>query len=117
MGQAFAPYAATFSNQNSSELTLDFMGQGGSQIDEGTGSFVSGDGAEFTVLLKLVSQSDGSVEVDTAFAISGTMAEDGIVDMQIAVLMLDNKGNPDGNYIYNNQGRVLFDSDGFSPRQ
>ncbi len=116
IGAVFADYTASFSNQNNGSLTIDFMGEGGNQSDIGNGSFVAGDGNEFTVLLKLTSQI-GSIPVDTAFAISGTLTEDGIENLQNAVLMLDDKGDPEGVYIENNQGRLLSDSDGFSPRQ
>ncbi len=116
IGIVISDYLASFVNQNSNALTIDFMGQGGSQTDVGNGSFVAGNGNQFTVLLKITSQI-GSVPVDTAFAISGVVSDDGIEDMQTAGLMLDDKGDPEGVYIENNQGRVFFDSDGFSPRQ
>ncbi|MFC0604301.1 hypothetical protein [Winogradskyella pulchriflava] len=116
IGTVISDYTATFTNQNSGDLRVDFLGEGGSQTDVGTGSFVAGDGAQFTVLLKLTSQI-GSVPVETAYAISGTMTENGIDDMQIGGLMLDDNGDPEGVYIENNQGRVFFDSDAFSPRQ
>jgi len=116
VGKSFPDYTSIFSNQNNSRLKIDFNGMGGSQTDEGYGSLISGTDNKFSVYLKLTSQISGSVEVVSAYAISGRMTDNGIEDFQMAILMLDDKGDPDGVYIENNTGRLLYDTDNFSEK-
>ncbi|WCO00596.1 hypothetical protein [Psychroserpens ponticola] len=116
VGQSFADYTSEFSNQDNGSLTIDFNGMGGNQTDVGFGSFVSGDGNAFSVYLKNTG-TIGTYSADTAIAISGRMTEDGIEDFKLAALMLDDNGDPESVYIENNTGRLIYDSDEFSPRQ
>lgn len=117
VGQAFPDYTSMFSNQDNSSLTIDFNGSGGSQVDEGFGSLVSGEDDRFSVYLKVDIQINNSNVAETGYAISGRMTDDGIEDFQLAILMLDDNGDPDGVYIENNTGRLIVDIDDFSPRQ
>tara|TARA_B100001146_G_scaffold223545_1_gene238497 strand:+ start:5469 stop:6656 length:1188 start_codon:yes stop_codon:yes gene_type:complete len=114
-GMRFPDYRAEISNQNNESLTLDYYGQGGFQIDEGDGSFISGEGNNFTIYLKTTSQI-GSYPVETTFTISGTVVEGGFADVRLAALMLDDKGDPQHVYISNDTGRLIEDGDGFSPK-
>lgn len=45
------------------------------------------------------------------------MKDNGIKDFQFANLMLDDNGDPADIWIGNNTGRLLEDTDGFSPKQ
>ncbi|MEM9680156.1 MAG: hypothetical protein AAF901_07510, partial [Bacteroidota bacterium] len=75
------------------------------------------DGQQFTVFVKMNSQI-GGFPVDSAVAISGTITANGINNVIVAFLMIDDRGDPQDVYIVeNNQGRVFTDGDGFSPRQ
>jgi len=112
----FSDYTSTFSNQDVNSLTVDFIGNNGDQIDEGDGSLISGENKSFSVYLKNNTQIGSSIMVSTAIAISGIMTDEGIEDFQYAILMLDDKGDPDEVYIENNTGRLIHDSDGFSPK-
>ncbi len=118
-GDLFNDYLATFKNQNNSNLTIDYNGKhsGFSQQDEGNGAFISGENDTFSMFLKTTSQIDNSVLTETTIAISGKVVETGLENVQMAVMMLDNKGNPDGVYIPDNTGRLLYDTDKFSPKQ
>ncbi|MDO5969207.1 hypothetical protein Q4Q35_05245 [Flavivirga aquimarina] len=118
-GHLFSDYLATFSNQNNETLTIDYIGNhvNFSQKDEGNGAFISGSNNEFSMFLKTSSQINDSVLASATIAISGKVTEDGLEDMQMAIMMLDNKGNPDGVYIPDNTGRLLYDSDFISPKQ
>ena len=117
IGRIFANNLISFSNQNNASLTVDYRGVNGTQEDNGDGSFISGENNEFSIFLKLTSQINESVIVDTAYAISGILTNNGIEQVQVALLMLDDKGDPDGVYIANNTGRLFIDSDGLSPKQ
>ena len=47
---------------------------------------------------------------------SGTLEPDGIRNLQRSVFMVDDKGDPNDDYIENGQGRLVKDGDGFSER-
>ncbi|WP_196894041.1 hypothetical protein [Aureivirga marina] len=108
----FPNYVFTLTNQNNNDLTIDFEGQhlDGSQQDSGDGTYISGQGNNFTVYLNLTSLI-GQYPAQTAFVISGQKTTEGIANLQIAALMVDNGGNIEDEYIPNNTGRVLVDFD------
>ena len=117
IGTIFSDYTTIFSNQDNTELTVDYSGAGGPQTDDSLESYLIGDGQQFTFLSKLTSQISG-VPVESGIAISGTIGNEGIIDIKAAFLMIDDNGDPYDIYdVENNQGRVFIDSDGFSPRQ
>lgn len=116
IGRIFDDYLTRFSNQNNSNLTIDMYGYGGGEVDDGSGSFISGDNNQFSVFLKITSQI-GNYPSTSAFSFSGEFTDEGIYNIQFAVLMLDNKGNIEEVYIENNTGRVFIDNNGVSPRQ
>tara|TARA_R110000868_G_scaffold189493_1_gene432484 strand:- start:458 stop:1129 length:672 start_codon:yes stop_codon:yes gene_type:complete len=115
IGDLFSDYTASIKNQDNENLTVDFSGDGGGQIDNGFGSFISGNGNNFNLFLKLTSKV-GNYSADTAYAISGNITNEGIENVQVAILMLDDKGDIEGVYIENNTGRLFKDSDNFSER-
>lgn len=118
VGMPFNDYTITFSNQNNSALTIDYFGDQGNQIDQGSGSFISGDDDNFTVLLITTSTDESNnTTADSAISISGVLTDGGIENIQMAFMMLDNKGNPNGEWIPNNTGRIAYDSDFNSPKQ
>ncbi|HZW77351.1 MAG TPA: hypothetical protein VFF21_03475, partial [Flavobacteriaceae bacterium] len=83
--------------------------------DVGDGSFISGDGNKFTVYLITATESD-TYRADTAIVISGKIENDGIHDIQLGFFMKDNYGNPGGNFIGNNEGRIIVDGDGLAEK-
>lgn len=115
LGSRFYDYEITFSNQDNGNLTIDFLGDQGIEIDNGSGSFISGEGNSFSVFL-ITNTEISNYSADSAISLSGTLVEDGIENLQVAYLMLDNNENQGGVFIPNNTGRVLFDSDGFSEK-
>jgi hypothetical protein len=117
IGARFNDYTITLTNQNNEDLTIDYLGDQGLQVDLGGGSFISGDNNNFSIFLITTSTNQINEEADSAIAISGTFTEEGVEGFQIAYMMLDNKENPSGTWIPNNSGRVVHDSDGFSPKQ
>jgi len=97
---------------NLSTLTIDYSGSGGSQSDDGSGSFISGSGNNFSIFLTITSEISG-YEADTLYVLSGTDDGDGFIDFQLAVFMKDNFGNPGGVFIEDNKGRIFVDGDNF----
>lgn len=115
LNSTFLDYEITFSNQNNGKLTIDYYGDQGIQTDNGDGSFISGKDNTFSVFL-IVSSEINSHPADSAIALSGKITDEGIEGIQLAFFMLDNKGNPGGNIIHNNTGRIFYDSDGLSEK-
>ncbi|PXX31221.1 hypothetical protein [Arenibacter sp. ARW7G5Y1] len=115
VGSQFNNYEVTFSNQDNGKLTIDYFGDQGVEIDEGYGSFISGENDKFSVFL--ITTSDiGSYTADSAISLSGRIVEGGIENIQMAFVMLDNKENEGGVFIGNNTGRIVYDSDYFSEK-
>jgi hypothetical protein len=110
IGSNFAAQTFYLTNMNLSNLTIDYNGAGGSQSDDGSGSFISGSGNNFSIFLTITSVISG-YEADTLYVLSGTDTGDGFVDFQLAVFMKDNFGNPGGVFIENNKGRIFVDGD------
>ena len=63
VGSQFNNYEVTFSNQDNGKLTIDYFGDQGVEIDEGYGSFISGENDKFSVfLICLLYTSDAADE-------------------------------------------------------
>ena len=116
IGSTFEDYIIDFFNQDSNALTIDFTSENGIQTSSGYGSYISGSGNQFSIFLKTNTTAQGET-AQFAYAISGRVVENGIANFQLANLMLDDNGDPGGFWIENNTGRLLHDSDGFSPLQ
>lgn len=112
IGSTFAAQTFYLTNMNLSTLTIDYSGSGGSQSDDGSGSFISGSGNNFSIFLTITSEISG-YEADTLYVLSGTDDGDGFIDFQLAVFMKDNFGNPGGVFIEDNKGRIFVDGDNF----
>ncbi len=117
IGTAFATNTFTFSNLNPENRTFSFSGMdsSGSSFGNATDTFYSGTGNDFSAYVKFTVTS-GSETAIALLAVSGTISEDGILNAQDAVLMLDNMGNPTGSFIENGKGRLFEDGDGTAER-
>jgi len=120
-GEQFADYRYQFRDQNMEKLTISLDSKGmfvgtNKVISEktGQGAFLSGYGQEFSAFIILDGYSlKGS---DTTWhqsleVISGTITTDGIENFQMAVLLLDDYGDPHNFLIPINTGRAFHDGD------
>ncbi len=121
IGSRFFDQRYFFLNQNNTNNTIDFDGEqlniDGSleSVLEGTGSFISGAENSFSVFLIVQNENlESGALAEIAYSISGTITPEGITNFEIAIIMLDNMGNPTGEFIENGLGRRFVDSDGFS---
>jgi hypothetical protein len=109
----------TFSEQNNANLTIKIDFKSGTETGTGIGSYMAGSGDNFTIFSQVdvedVKQVKG-IKSKTVFVISGTWTPTGIKDLHNAVFMLDDKGDPNGIWIEVGQGRIFYDSDGFSEK-
>lgn len=114
IGSTFADYKFHLYSQNNDKLSISMDYYSGGEEGSGLGGFISGDGNDFSVFVKVHSSYQGG-QADFIHIISGTITDQGIKNLYFANFMLDNYGNQGKVWIENNQGRVIYDSDGLSP--
>ncbi len=78
---------------------------------EGSGALIIGEGTFFSVFVKQELEDGNGHTYIGVEAISGDLFDTGIIDFQMANMMLDDRGNPNGNLIPNNTGRLFEDGD------
>lgn len=105
----------TFSNQNNANLTLDLEANSGSTNVVDTGSFISGSGNLFTVYFVAEVTVDGHT-FDSTETYSGVITDGGVQNLQRAIFVLDDRGDPNDGLIPNDTGRLFIDEDGLSVR-
>jgi len=118
IGQIFEDYVWTFSNCNLEDLTVvvDYQSDSG-DLGNGVGSFISGEGNEFTVFVEAINiDNDTGSEASVLYCLSGTLGADSITDFYLCLIMLDDNGDPFDTYIEVGQGRVIIDGDSVSPK-
>ena len=114
IGHTYSDYYVKFYNQNNSKLTIEMNYKNGPETGTGIGSYIVGEGNKFSVFVEVTAEANGS-KAKLIHVISGELTEEGINNLYFANFMLDNNGNETGYWIENGQGRVIYDSDGFSP--
>jgi hypothetical protein len=118
-GSQFNDIMLSFLNQNNEELTLttEYIEDNTSQEGAGYGSFIVGDGDFFSVFAKNKTyDSQYNDSVFSTFVFSGKIETEGIEDLHIALVVLDDYGDPNNHYIPVGSTRVFHDEDGFSER-
>jgi len=121
-GDRFPDLTFTLSNQVGSSITFEssdgtFTGGGSGSLIIGSGGGAIGGEARFTVFVKQDAIDNNGVRFVATTAISGDMFFDPsgdpirILDYQSASLMIDNSGNPNGDLLPNNTGRIFEDED------
>lgn len=113
-GKSFSDYSFHLYDQDNENLSIKLDYYNGGEEGSGLGGFISGNGDDFSVFIKVHSTYKGG-QADLIHIISGTMTDGGIKDLYFANFMLNNYGNAGGVWIENEQGRIIYDSDGMSP--
>jgi len=115
VGTAFADYHVNFTDQNNNELSVNIDYANGGELGNGIGSFIVGDASNFSVFSRITSHNPA--QTDSAYVLflfSGSKQADGLHNMYVAILMLDDLGDPSGYFIENGQGRIFYDQDELS---
>lgn len=112
-GYTFADYYVNFHEQNNSDLTVKINYKNGGEEGSGLGAFIVGKDSEFTVFAE-VNSTYMSYSAKMVHVISGTVTTTGIKDLYFANFMVDNYGNVGKVWIENEEGRVIYDTDGTS---
>ena len=111
IGYQFADMQITFSKQNNVDLTIVTDYINGPQTGSGLGSFITGNGNKFTVFTEITGIMNGypfkSVDI-----YSGEITPAGIANFYHAGMVTDEAPTT----IKRGQGRLSFDSDGFSQK-
>jgi hypothetical protein len=101
-----------FYAQDATNRTLKTKEQGGNNA-EGSGSYIIGEGNNFTVFLSNTGTSYG-VSFKTATIVSGTMTAQGIKNLYYGFLMVDKGDDPDEKIMGVGRYRIIKDKDGMS---
>ena len=115
IGHTYSDYYVKFYNQDNSKLSISMNYLNGPETGTGMGSYIVGDDNKFSVFVEVNAEADDGSKAKMVHVISGEWASDGIKNLYFANFMLDNYGNTTGYWIENGDGRVIYDSDGFSP--
>lgn len=115
-GYQFANYTFSFYNMNSMTLTVDmeYVNANGNNTGQGSQGYIVGTGNKFSAFFDVFSNSSNGSSAEMVVAVSGTLVDGGIEDWYFTNFMIDDYGDANGNLIANGQGRVSYDSDGFS---
>jgi hypothetical protein len=116
-GYVFADFEVQYSHQNTANSTVELDYINGSATGTGIGGYISGSNNYFTVFAKVINVNETGDTAYLALVTSGQLTSSGIKSFYYANFMLDNKGNPNDNYMDNNTGRVIYDKDGFSEEE
>jgi len=116
-GKIFVNNTIEFSEFNAKDLTLKVsIAEGNLLVGVGYGSFISGEGNNFTVYVKVDAEDKQGHKLLQTEVYSGTLEPGGIRNLQRSLFMIDDKGDPNHDYIENGQGRLIIDQDGFSEK-
>ncbi len=115
-GHLFVDNIVEFSDFNPNDLTIKVTISEGGANGIGYGSFISGQGNNFTVYVKVDFKDISGHEVLQTEVYSGTLETGGIRNLQRSLFMVDDKGDPNDGYIGNGQGRLAIDQDEFSQK-
>jgi hypothetical protein len=116
-GNTFTNYYLRMSKQDMDDLTILFEQWSTTQSGEAQGAYVVGEGDEFSIFVEMKSYdsyyNDSSYSVQT---FSGKVTSAGIENLQLALFMLDDYGDPNDQYISIGQGRIIYEADGLAER-
>jgi len=115
-GYTFSDYSLTLFEQNNDNLSLKLDYYNGGESGTGLGGFVVGSNNNFTIFAEVNSTYLGYT-AKMVHVISGTLTATGIEDLYFANFMLDNFENLGGYWIAEGEGRIIYDSDGFSEKE
>jgi len=116
IGDTFVDISFNFLAQSNGERTVDVeVFSGDNDIEIPTETFFSGRGDEFSVYMRSDVVFEG-IDVSFIRAVSGIITQEGIRDMQQAILILEKSDDPDNVLIDVGEGRLFMDVDGLGER-
>ncbi|PVW14539.1 hypothetical protein [Marixanthomonas spongiae] len=125
-GDVFLDKLISLFGQDNESLKIEYSG---SQIDSdgnsvstetGVESYITGSGNNFTIIVKTSGTSPGSsgpVTFINGIAISGSIGQNGIIDAEYGLIIIEKNDDVNDEYIDEGEGRLFEDLDGLSNRQ
>ena len=117
-GDKFSDIKFTFSEQNNEKFTIKVKEVNNNNTDTGVSyvGFIVGAAKKFTVFAGLDYVTSKGDKCKVAQIYSGTISDEGVIDLYYVILMLDRGNNASANFLRNGQIRLFYDSDGLSER-
>lgn len=116
IGDVFIDYELRFLGQDNAARTFELeLAQGNDTIIP-SDTFFSGSGNQFSAYVRTGQTSTSGVNLISLFAFSGVITDDGFVDFQTALLLLDKDDDPNGEFIEVGEGRLFIDEDNLVER-
>ena len=108
-------YIIKFSNQNTSNNTVDYneRNEEGDAVGAGNGAFISGSGNNFTAFFNVTGSTYG-ISTKTALVVSGTKSSSGISNLYYAFILVEKGYDPENKLMEEGVFRVFKDKDGLS---
>jgi len=122
IGQIYTDIYLNFTEQNKSKLTINVNEEyssntGTSGSGTGTGSFIVGNDKYFSVFTKIKMYSTQYNDSTLLARIySGELSDNGIINYTDCLVMVDDYGDPNNQYIEIGDTRVFYDSDSIAER-
>ena len=116
LGEKYNDFTLTLSEYNLDDLTIMVRKESNSTISTGIGSFLVGEGDDFSIFTALYSVRDNGSKSASVRVISGTLTNTGIVNYYESLFLTDDFGDVNSDLIEIGDGRVFYDSDGFTPK-
>jgi len=116
IGSSFFPIEITFANQDNTAGTVEFTIQDDANLEiVSTSSFVSGSGNAFTAFFLTETTRDGQT-FEASDTYSAIVTDSGLENFQRALIVIDDRGDPNDIITPNDTGNLFIDLDGFSER-
>jgi hypothetical protein len=115
LGNTYSDLIITFSSQNNASLKIVVDYENGQEEGSGIGSFIVGNGCSFSAFINMTSVLGGHPS-KVVMIVSGNAKKNGIEKLYVAVVMVDDYGDPLNVLIENGEGRVFKDGNLFSEK-
>ncbi len=117
VGHEFTPKQIKVSNQDILNNTIDYEEKQGSSVAKGIGSFISGDGDNFSVFFNIEGVdyfSEYDVYTKKAMIVSGIKTANGIRNLAYAFIITSKSDDPQNKIMDVGDYRVIRDGDGLA---
>ena len=117
VGHEFSPKQIKISNQDILNNTVDYEDKQASSVNKGIGSFISGDGDNFSVFFNTEGVShytEYDIYSKRAMIVSGTKTAEGIRNLTYAFIITSESDDPKNKHMDVGDYRVIHDGDGLA---
>lgn len=117
VGQIFNDISFDISNLNPQARTFNVVvTEGFNTTAAPLNTFYSGEGNAFSAYIKIPLMADEDTTLIVLYAISGIITDEGVSNAELAIIMLDDNGDPTDSFIENGEGRRFIDGDGLAEK-